>query len=471
MQTPKLETHFAVRRSTTGRQLLHQVADILELKEHWFFGLQFVDNQGNTVWLSPEEGLTSRAAHNKNSPLQFSFSARFWPQEAAWTLGDVATELLFLQVRSAVLDGSITCLSSSAIELAAYALQARCGDFTDSRLERGQLTRNRHLPKKLEGQLRGASEEWQERVAVLHQRLRGLPRRDAMHEYLQRAQQLPGYGATFFNIRCGHPLGGQTTGRRDSWFWMGVTPSGITVSEDKLTPLLRIPWQQILSVRYHRCKFSIQVRDSDRFRFFTHSRKQSTEGVKSAELLETIKGQKNAVTQQRKNSDEDDISVADASSFSEDEAETLAECGSGCGCGQQDGSEEEEEEEEEDPVWREPLAATGWLERMEQWRRQGRMAGGGRSTESVDEPAPPPLRTAQSTDSGLASCWGSSADVVESGDARLTSADARLTSADARLTSADARLTSADAGQKGRPASRDSGLMVRLSVTSDEVFV
>ncbi|KAF0292831.1 Radixin [Amphibalanus amphitrite] len=438
--TPRLQVDFAVKRTTTGKQLFRQVVDILDLHEPWFFGLQFVDQSGKTVWLQPEERLTSRTAQ-KQSPLRFTFCARFWPQESAWTLGDVATELLFLQVRGAVLDGTLFCPLATAIELAAYALQARCGDFLDARLESGQLTRNRHLPLKLEGPLRGSG-EWQERVAALHRRLHGLPRRDAQHEYLLRAQQLPGFGTTFYHIRCENPLGGQPAGRRVRWFWIGVTPFGINVYEDKLTPFLRISWDQIHSIRYECCKFTIKMRDREKFKFFTRSQNQSQE------LLLSIKGQRHAITMQRKG-DGDDPCASPSEDVSLRGSAGDGDC---LHLAMRSFSIEAEIERHDGgpPAWLESLEATGWLDMVQHWCHQSASMDNGScscSQLSRGQTASLPSFGAQSMDSGLAS-WS---DTVPAPGAGPGDSD-----------------TSPGAVHPST-SSRDS-MQFRLSITSDEVF-
>ena len=439
MVTPRLETDFAVKRTTTGKQLFRQVADIFDIRERWFFGLQFFDKDDKVTWLQPEERLTSRALH-KDWPLHFTFCVRFWPQDSAWTLEEVAAELLFLQVRYAVLDGSLFCPLATAIELAAYALQALCGDFMDSRLESGQLTRNRHLPQKLEGPLRG-SPEWQERVTSLHRRLHGLPRRDAMHEYLQRAQQLPEYGTTFTNIRCDHPLGGQPVGRRVRWFWMGVTPLGINVYEDKSTPLLRMPWEQLHSIRYEVCKFTIKRTDREKFRFITRGLKQSEE------LVSAIRGQKHAITMQQKNGESDNLSInASSDTPSTSSAENVL-CFDWLTRGDSVDSVEEQTDHfaGQSPRWEESLEAAGWMDLVRHQRRQERkMSDNGCITRSSQ--AAPSLShcVTQSLDSGLES-WSDTATIAGaiSGNAELAPHPSETRSSTASYDSVQFQLTSA----------------------------
>ena len=444
VQTPKFQTDFVVKRNTTGKQLFELVVDILELREHWFFGLKFVDQDGGTVWLQAEEKLASRA-QRKQSPLHFTFCVRFWPQSSAWTLGDAATELMFLQVREAVLDDALFCPLPRAIELAACALQARCGDFTDARLEDGQLKRNRHLPQKLQSLLREDS-VWRERVTQLHKRMSGLPSRDAMHEYLQLAQTLPDYGATFYNIRRERPLGDQPYERRISWFWLGVTPFGVNVYVDKLAPLVRIPWEQLRSVRFHRCRFTMKMHNGNKLQFFTRSFK------KSQDLLATITGQKRALTLQM-NCDGNSSSAApveEVSSPATFRSYLPSEGSFEVHLGQREDSiaeDVEQEQEEESSAWPAPLEAAGWLQSAQQWN--GRETSGSSDSLLVEMTSKLHFK-AQSFDFGLVS---SQSDFVTDGDLTLTDVELENSRVKHRST------TSSDSG------------VFRFSVTSDDVFV
>ena len=42
---------FLLQGKATGRQLFDQVTRTIGLRESWYFGLQYVDNKGFTMWL------------------------------------------------------------------------------------------------------------------------------------------------------------------------------------------------------------------------------------------------------------------------------------------------------------------------------------------------------------------------------------------------------------------------------------
>ncbi len=96
--------------------LPHQVVKTIGLREVWFFGLQYVDSKGLSTWLklnkkvnhsqycppltSPHT-LTQVTAQEvrKESPLQFKFRVKFFPEDVGDELiQDVTQRLFFLQV-------------------------------------------------------------------------------------------------------------------------------------------------------------------------------------------------------------------------------------------------------------------------------------------------------------------------------------------------------------------------------------
>jgi hypothetical protein len=45
------ELEFTIQPNTTGKQLFDQVVKTINLREIWYFGLQYIDAKGFTSWL------------------------------------------------------------------------------------------------------------------------------------------------------------------------------------------------------------------------------------------------------------------------------------------------------------------------------------------------------------------------------------------------------------------------------------
>ena len=49
--TMDAELEFAIQSNTTGKQLFDQVVKTVNLREIWYFGLQYIDNKGRIFFL------------------------------------------------------------------------------------------------------------------------------------------------------------------------------------------------------------------------------------------------------------------------------------------------------------------------------------------------------------------------------------------------------------------------------------
>ena len=92
------ELEFAIQPNTTGKQLFDQVVKTIGLREIWFFGLQYTDSKGYSTWLKLNKKVLSQDV-KKESPLQFKFRAKFYPEDVADELiQDITLRLFYLQV-------------------------------------------------------------------------------------------------------------------------------------------------------------------------------------------------------------------------------------------------------------------------------------------------------------------------------------------------------------------------------------
>ncbi len=80
-----------------------QVVKTIGLREIWFFGLQYTDGKGFQTWLKLNKKVLSQDV-KKESPLQFKFRAKFYPEDVAEELiQDITLRLFYLQVGGSLL--------------------------------------------------------------------------------------------------------------------------------------------------------------------------------------------------------------------------------------------------------------------------------------------------------------------------------------------------------------------------------
>uniref|UniRef100_A0A4W4G8I4 FERM domain-containing protein n=1 Tax=Electrophorus electricus TaxID=8005 RepID=A0A4W4G8I4_ELEEL len=251
--TMDAELEFAIQAVTTGKQLFEQVVKTVGLREVWYFGLQYMDNKGYLTWLKMEKKVLSQDI-KRESPLQFMFRAKYYPEDVQEELiQDITRKLFFLQVKDAILSDNIYCPPETAVLLASYSVQAKCGDFSKETHRPGYLTSESLLPQRVLDQHKLSKDQWEDRIQVWHEEHRGTLKDDAMLEYLKIAQDLEMYGVNYFDIK----------NKKGTELWLGVDALGLNIYEkdDKLTPKIGFPWSEIRNISFSDKKFVIKPID------------------------------------------------------------------------------------------------------------------------------------------------------------------------------------------------------------------
>lgn len=253
VMTVDAELEFAIQSNTTGKQLFDQVVKTIGLRETWFFGLMFTDTAELAAWLKLDKKVTSQDV-KKESPLQFRFRAKFFPEDVSEELiQEITRHMFYLQVRETILTDEIYCPPETSVLLASYAVQAKYGDRNEETQKKGFLASDKLLPQRVISQQTLTSDQWEERIVAWYAEHKGMMREDAMLEYLKIAQDLEMYGVNYFEIK----------NKKGTDLFLGVDALGINIYEkdDKLTPKIGFPWSEIRNVSYSGKKFVIKPID------------------------------------------------------------------------------------------------------------------------------------------------------------------------------------------------------------------
>jgi len=251
--TMDAELEFAIQPSTTGKQLFDQVVKTIGLREVWFFGLQYVDSKNLTTWLKLNKKVAAQDL-KKETPLQFKFRVKFFPEDVSEELiQEVTQKLFYLQVKECILKEEIYCPPETAVLLASYAVQAKYGDFNKDTHKPSFLAKDRLLPQRVLDQHKMTPEQWEERIRNWWIEHKSMLREDAMMEYLKIAQDLEMYGVNYFSIK----------NKKGTDLFLGVDALGLNVYEkdDQLTPKIGFPWSEIRNISFNDKKFVIKPID------------------------------------------------------------------------------------------------------------------------------------------------------------------------------------------------------------------
>ncbi|KAB0392880.1 hypothetical protein E2I00_016504, partial [Balaenoptera physalus] len=286
-----------------GKDLFDLVCRTLGLRETWFFGLQYTIKD-TVAWLKMDKKVLDHDV-SKEEPVTFHFLAKFYPENAEEELvQEITQHLFFLQVKKQILDEKIYCPPEASVLLASYAVQAKYGDYDPSVHKRGFLAQEELLPKRelqnwdvfveqnavpkyIEEKGRAGSSAGLQycvcpflvhggmgsklssvcaALQISHFRASDgvfhSPRRDeAEMEYLKIAQDLEMYGVNYFTIR----------NKKGTELLLGVDALGLHIydPENRLTPKISFPWNEIRNISYSDKEFTIKPLDKkiDVFKF------------------------------------------------------------------------------------------------------------------------------------------------------------------------------------------------------------
>uniref|UniRef100_A0A8C0VP71 NF2, moesin-ezrin-radixin like (MERLIN) tumor suppressor n=1 Tax=Cyanistes caeruleus TaxID=156563 RepID=A0A8C0VP71_CYACU len=220
-----------------GKDLFDLVCRTLGLRETWFFGLQYTIKD-TVAWLKMDKKVLDHDVPTEE-PKTFHFLAKFYPENAEEELvQEITQHLFFLQVKKQILDEKIFCPPEASVLLASYAVQAKVINLY-------QMT----------------PEMWEERITAWYAEHRGRARDEAEMEYLKIAQDLEMYGVNYFAIR----------NKKGTELLLGVDALGLHIydPDNRLTPKISFPWNEIRNISYSDKEFTIKPLDKkiDVFKF------------------------------------------------------------------------------------------------------------------------------------------------------------------------------------------------------------
>ncbi|KAM5187208.1 merlin isoform 3-T3 [Callospermophilus lateralis] len=258
--TMDAEMEFNCEVKWKGKDLFDLVCRTLGLRETWFFGLQYTIKD-TVAWLKMDKKVLDHDV-SKEEPVTFHFLAKFYPENAEEELvQEITQHLFFLQVKKQILEEKIYCPPEASVLLASYAVQAKYGDYDPSVHKRGFLAQEELLPKRVINLYQMTPEMWEERITAWYAEHRGRARDEAEMEYLKIAQDLEMYGVNYFAIR----------NKKGTELLLGVDALGLHIydPENRLTPKISFPWNEIRNISYSDKEFTIKPLDKkiDVFKF------------------------------------------------------------------------------------------------------------------------------------------------------------------------------------------------------------
>ncbi|XP_077678131.1 FERM domain-containing protein 4B [Eretmochelys imbricata] len=249
----KLE--LLVQPKLLSRELLDLVASHFNLKEKEYFGITFIDDTGQNIWLQLDHRVLDHDLPKKPGPATLYFAVRFYIESISFLKDRNTVELFFLNAKSCVHKGQIEVESETIFRLAALILQEAKGDYSSDDNTRKDLKALPAFPTKTL-QEHPSLTYCEDRVIEHYIKIKGLTRGQAIVQYMKVVEALPTYGVHYYGVKDKQGI---------PW-WLGISYKGIGQYDlqDKVKPRKLFQWKQLENLYFREKKFAVEVHDPHR---------------------------------------------------------------------------------------------------------------------------------------------------------------------------------------------------------------
>lgn len=246
----KTFVEVTVGRDALGLDCLEKIANEIGLTEVGFFGLSYKNKRGHDWWLILEKPIRKQLEKHAASGLcniKLKFKIRFFMADpSCMRLQDEAVRnLLYLQLKNQIIEGSLSCSKDTAVLLASYSAQADLGDYHAERYS-NYIEDQNHFP--FNGFTDFSKDDLEQEVMELYQHHRGMASEEAKLQYVTITQKLVGYGDEYYPAK---DKGGLL-------ILIGASFLGIVVRHPRGLPPAYFRWPDIVQMSHCKKYFCIE---------------------------------------------------------------------------------------------------------------------------------------------------------------------------------------------------------------------